>query len=131
MKQLLLTIILVVPVLTHAQSSADTDAVRQAALGYIDGWYAGDAERMERSLHPELVKRTARSSAEGSRLEQMDATWNHAVRGNETGLVGWFRLDEGQGTTARDRLDPDHTIALHWARPENWSAERAPLAEAD
>ncbi len=28
------------------------------ALDYIEGWYAGDAERMERSLHDDLVKRT-------------------------------------------------------------------------
>jgi Putative lumazine-binding len=34
------------------------DAVRAVALDYIEGWYAGDAERMERSLHDDLVKRT-------------------------------------------------------------------------
>lgn len=38
--------------------SPDTDRVRAVALDYIEGWYAGDAERMERSLHDELVKRT-------------------------------------------------------------------------
>ncbi len=37
---------------------ADIDGVRAAALDYIEGWYAGDAERMERSLHDDLVKRT-------------------------------------------------------------------------
>jgi hypothetical protein len=38
-------------------SEADLQAIRQAALDYIEGWYEGDAARMERSLHPELAKR--------------------------------------------------------------------------
>ena len=33
------------------------DQVRAAVLDYIEGWFDGDAERMERALHPELVKR--------------------------------------------------------------------------
>ena len=39
-------------------SKGDLDAIKQCALDYGEGWYAGDAERMERALHPELVKRT-------------------------------------------------------------------------
>lgn len=41
----------------RAQASADSAAIRAAALDYIEGWYAGDAERMARAVHPELVKR--------------------------------------------------------------------------
>jgi len=41
----------------QAQSSADSAAVRAAALDYVEGWYEGNAERMARALHPELVKR--------------------------------------------------------------------------
>lgn len=40
--------------LTHS----DSDAILRAAHDYTDGWYEGDAGRMERSLHPDLVKRT-------------------------------------------------------------------------
>ncbi|HET6779521.1 MAG TPA: nuclear transport factor 2 family protein [Gemmatimonadales bacterium] len=40
-----------------AQSTADSAGIRSAALDYIEGWYAGDATRMERALHPELAKR--------------------------------------------------------------------------
>lgn len=42
------------------QTATPTDiaGVRAVALDYIEGWYAGDAERMERSLHDDLVKRT-------------------------------------------------------------------------
>jgi hypothetical protein len=28
------------------------------ALDYYEGWFDGDAARMERALHPELVKRS-------------------------------------------------------------------------
>ena len=37
---------------------SDADRVRAVALDYIEGWYTADAERMERSLHDDLVKRT-------------------------------------------------------------------------
>lgn len=36
--------------------SADEDAIKRAALDYIDGAHAGDAVRMERAVHPELNK---------------------------------------------------------------------------
>jgi hypothetical protein len=40
----------------HA-SEDDLAAIRQTASDYIDGWYTGDAERMERSLYDFLSKR--------------------------------------------------------------------------
>ncbi len=55
-------------------SDADKAAIKQTALDYIEGWYEGNAERMERALHPELAKRIVRTSPEGrSRLDQMGA----------------------------------------------------------
>ena len=36
---------------------AEDPAIRETALDYIEGWYQGDAARMERALHPELAKR--------------------------------------------------------------------------
>ena len=41
----------------RAQTAADSAGIRAAALDYIEGWYAGDGDRMARSLHPELAKR--------------------------------------------------------------------------
>ncbi len=35
----------------------DVEAIRQAALDYVQGWYEGDVERIRRSVHPELAKR--------------------------------------------------------------------------
>ena len=36
--------------LGSATPSSDAEAIKQAALDYIEGWYAGDAARMERSI---------------------------------------------------------------------------------
>lgn len=53
----------------HAQtapdSATDSEAIRQAALDYIEGYYGGDAARMERALHPELAKRIVRADSTG------------------------------------------------------------------
>ena len=61
----------------EAQPSADPEAaaIRETALNYIEGWYEGDAARMERALHPELAKRIVMTdSATGnSRLDSMGA----------------------------------------------------------
>ncbi|HZI85197.1 MAG TPA: nuclear transport factor 2 family protein [Pyrinomonadaceae bacterium] len=40
-----------------AQSDTEREAVRQAALDYVEGVYEVDATRIERSVHPDLVKR--------------------------------------------------------------------------
>lgn len=68
-----------------AQSPADSSAIRQTALDYIEGWYTGDAERMERALHPELAKRIVFTDEENSRqrLDQQGAMT--LVQGTEAG----------------------------------------------
>ena len=54
--------------------AADSAAIRQTALDYAEGWYAGDAARLERALHPDLAKRTVETAAHGrSRLNQIGA----------------------------------------------------------
>jgi len=37
-------------------TSNDDEAIRKTALDYIEGWYSGDAARMECALNPELAK---------------------------------------------------------------------------
>jgi hypothetical protein len=48
-----------------AQSAADTSAIKATALDYIEGWYTGDAERMERAVHPDLAKRIVNTDQRG------------------------------------------------------------------
>ena len=58
----------------RAQTAADSTGIRQAALDYIEGYYEGNGERMERALHPELAKRIVRTNDQGrSMLSQMSA----------------------------------------------------------
>ena len=55
-------------------TGSDAEQIKQAALDYIEGWYEGDATRMERALHPELAKRIVRTDQRGrSNLGQMGA----------------------------------------------------------
>lgn len=41
----------------------EASAVEAVVRDYIDGWHAGDAQRMERSLHDDLVKRSISDEA--------------------------------------------------------------------
>ncbi len=68
-----------------AQTFADSTAIRQAALDYIQGWYEGNAERMERAVHPQLAKRIVRSDPAGgaSQLNHMGAA--ELVEGTRAG----------------------------------------------
>jgi hypothetical protein len=82
-------------------SNADAAAIRQTALDYIEGWYEGNAERMERALHPELAKRIVRTNPQNnqSRLDQMGAM--SLVQGTRRG---------GGRNTPKERQQKDVTI---------------------
>jgi Putative lumazine-binding len=41
-------------------SEAERAAIVAAALDYFEGWFDGDAERIDRALHPALAKRSLR-----------------------------------------------------------------------
>jgi len=57
-----------------APAASDAEQIKQTALDYIEGWYEGDATRMERALHPELAKRIVRTDQRGrNNLGQMGA----------------------------------------------------------
>jgi hypothetical protein len=44
------------------QSKADESAVRDTVTDYIEGYYTGDAARMEKSMHPHYLKHTVKES---------------------------------------------------------------------
>ena len=92
-----LAIGLLAPAISPAQTAADSAAIRATALDYIDGWYAADAARMERSLHPELAKRNVFSDPNNgrSRLIQMSAMT----------LVNGTRNGGGSDVPAAQRAD--------------------------
>ena len=82
-----------------AQTSADTTAIVANALDYIEGWYEGNVERMERALHPELAKRIVTTLESGSRLGHMTAEM----------LIEGVRRGGGQDTP-EDQRQRDVTV---------------------
>jgi len=69
-----------------AQTAADREAVRSAALDYVEGVYNVQPERIKRSVHPSLVKRGfykrtpdapyTESPMTFEQLVNLAATWN-------------------------------------------------------
>jgi hypothetical protein len=66
LKSSLFTLVLLLTTLCiSAQTAKDTLAIKEAALNYIEGYFYKDGKRMEKALHPELVKRSIQKSKDG------------------------------------------------------------------
>jgi Putative lumazine-binding len=50
----------------------DAEAIRRCILDYFEGWFEGDADRMDRALHPGLTKHSLVQDRE--RSETLDVT---------------------------------------------------------
>lgn len=100
---LILAIILTFGVLSAAAqtavSDADKAAITATALDYIEGWYEGNAERMESALHPDLAKRIVITKDGRSMLQQMSAM----------GLVQGVKRGGGKNTP-KEKQQKDVTI---------------------
>jgi hypothetical protein len=98
---LLATVALMLAAHANAQTDDESAAIRKTALNYIEGWYEGDAARMESALHPELAKRMISTDPKTGR-----SVFNHM--GAMT-LVQ--RTKRGGGTkTPKERQSKDITI---------------------
>jgi nitrous oxidase accessory protein NosD len=97
----LLLAALALPASARAQSAADSAAIRATALDYVEGWYEGNAARMSRAVHPELVKRIVVSDTATKRsvIQTMGAT----------ALVNGARHGWGKETPS-DRRQKDVTV---------------------
>jgi len=78
---------LFLPAQLPAQTAADSSAIRATALDYIEGWYEGNAERMERAVHPDLAKRIVFRFSDGDEITETDAKAliKHTERGGGSG----------------------------------------------
>lgn len=119
---------------SHMPTDADRDEIRAVVLDYYEGWFGGDAARMERALHPELAKRSLWLDAAGgevlrtttaARMVELTA----AAAGVEDGLDPRLevRIDDVHGATAtvtgRSAVYVDY---LHLARTrEGWKIVNA------
>lgn len=93
--------ILILATGAQSQTPADSAAIKQTALDYIEGYYEGNAERMEKALHPDLAKRIVRTNPQNgkSALAQMSAMT----------LVQVTRAGGGKDTP-KDKQQKDVTI---------------------
>ena len=102
----------------RAQTAADSAAIRQAALDYIEGWYEGNAERMERAVHPDLAKRIINADQRGRSVlghqSAMTLVQNTRRGGGKETPVAERRTDmrilDIFGNTASVRVDADRWI---------------------
>jgi hypothetical protein len=60
------------------------EAIKQAALDYIEGWYQGNAVRMDRALHPRLAKRRVTPAGE---VWDVSKEWMVEATGNGRGRL--------------------------------------------
>ncbi len=79
-----------------ALSDAEAAAIKAPALDYIEGWYAGDAARMEHGLHPDLAKRIPRVDPQTGRT--------HVDHLGAMQLVQFTRAGYGAKTPADQRV---------------------------
>jgi hypothetical protein len=102
MRWIISVLLIVVAAPASAQTTAspeDLAAIKATALDYAQGWYTGDAARMERALSPDLAKRVIMVRDGKSKVESMTAM----------GLVQATRA--GGGTkTPKDQQQADVTI---------------------
>jgi hypothetical protein len=102
----------------------DTDTVEAIARDYIDGWYSGDAERMDRSLHAELVKRSADDESDGlrpvTRARMVELT--EGGGGNAPDAESRVVVDDVSDGIASVRVvSPDYVDYLHLVKtPDGW-----------
>jgi hypothetical protein len=99
MKKVILSVILfaVFSGFTIAKVAADSEKVKKAitetALNYIEGWYSGDAERMDKAMHKDLAKRGIMVNAGTGKTGIMPATKDQ--------MVAWTKA--GAGKKAKEK----------------------------
>jgi hypothetical protein len=72
----------------------DDDAIKACVLDYFEGWFDGDATRMDRALHPGLAKHAIGQDA--ARSETLDVT-------TKDEMVAATRLGRGRQRDVPDR----------------------------
>jgi len=81
----------------QTKPNADRDAVHQAALDYVEGIYAVQPERIQRSVHPSLVKRGFYKKDAGTPYVEMPMTYDQLVK-----LAGEWNKGGKRDTTIKE-----------------------------
>jgi hypothetical protein len=127
-KALILAFTILLTAASPQNNSDDTAAITKAAMDYVEGWYQGDGERMARSLHPDLVKRTVRPLTQNGRpvLAHISKTtlveYTNAGGGKDTPREKLFYdlkiLDVYNGIATVKAVSANYVDYLHLAKWE-------------
>jgi hypothetical protein len=125
----LVAVLLAVPVWAQTGNSAasDKEAVRQAALDYVEGIYNVQPERIQRSVHPKLVKSGFYRREVGGPYVESPMTFEQLVQ-----LTGSWNKEKKRDTSVKevvvlDVLDQTATVKLVAA----WGIDYMHLAKYD
>lgn len=86
-------------------SAADHEQIRETCLDFLEGWYTGDAERVARALHPELVKRSV--------MPDEETKWRLRPSVTQAQMVEWTRQGGGTAVPEAERryeISIDHAF---------------------
>ena len=105
---------------------SDREAIEATIRDYIEGWYEGNVERMERCLHDDLTKRT--HAEDGSSGELREVTKARMLEltasggGEDPTAAGKIVVHGISGDIASGHvLSPEYLDYLHLARtPDGW-----------
>jgi alkyl hydroperoxide reductase subunit AhpC len=91
-----------------AENPDDSAAIKKAALDYIEGYYTGDATRMERAIHPDINKASPRDLPQTGKTILTYATYSFLVESTraKAGL-----LDEKERNINVQILNIDSDVA--------------------
>ncbi len=113
----LVLLLLVLPVAGKAQSAEDREGVRQAVLDYVEGVYEVNPSRIERSVHPDMVKRGFYTEKDKTGYQTGVMTYQQLVElAGRWNKKGWLPKDAPKEIVVFDVLDQTATAKLtaHW-----------------
>jgi len=106
----------------------EKEAIRETALNYLEGWFTADAERMDKALHPDLVKRAVgedRQSGEvklifpATKAQMVEWTRNRSKDkrpkeewGIEVKIFEILKYSASDRTTCSDFIDYIHMVKI-------------------
>jgi hypothetical protein len=113
----------------QAQTNADREAVRQAALDYVEGIYNVEPSRIERSVHPKLAKLGFyRPPADDAYRPGSAMTFERLVEiAKNYNKEGKLRKDAPKEVTVLDLLDQTASVKL----VAEWGVDYMHLAKFD
>jgi hypothetical protein len=113
----------------QAQTDADREAVRQAALDYVEGVYNVEPSRIERSVHPKLAKLGFyRPPADDAYRPGSAMTFERLVEvAKNYNKEGKLRKDAPKEVTILDLLDQTASVKL----VAEWGVDYMHLAKFD